>query len=726
MVTEFTCFFPFCGIGGGAMGFLDAEVTLFGKTGRFRSLGGIDIDDGACQDFSALTKSPALCADMTSLAPAQLREVTGQKAPDVVFLSAPCVGSSKLISDAKAQEPKYRALNKLSEVWIDLMLATWGDAPPGLVLFENVPNLTTRAKAMLGRVKKALRAAGYVIHDGYHCAGEIGGLAQRRRRWLMVARHARTIPPLLYQPVKRRVRGCGEVIGPLPMPGDPAGGAMHTLPKISWLNWVRLALIPAGGDWRDLPGVVPEGGQRRAVFKRHEVCAWDKPCGTVGGPGSNGVTNIADARAFSGGYGVRCWDAPFSTVTGESSVSNGASVADPRPFALAPSNARHNAKYAVGDWKAPAKTVTGATRPGSGSLAVNDPRVPKHPFGNVDRVTCWDEPVGTITRSPAPSSGGGAVADPRIAAFGNHFCKPNVADANVPKSFKDGYGVLDWSEPVGTVTGSAAPTRGRFSVPDPRSAKWFNGFLGVVAWNEPARTVTGKHASGIVADPRVGLTPASPPFDAAYGVLDWTSPSRTVAGGSDVGQGAYAVGDPRLTCAPRAGAYGVLSWQDAAKTITGAARLDNGPFAIADVRVPNAVPLCIVRDVKKAPVGGVPVILAADGTWHRPLTTLELAALQGFPARIDGRPLVLSGTNATEWRRRIGNAVPPPAAKAIAERMLTNLLAAASGAFLLDGTGAVWVAPQKTRGRIQERARVRVGVRAVAKMERAALIGANT
>ena len=542
---------------------------------------------------------------------------------------------------------------------------------------------------MLGRVKKALRAAGYVMHDGYHCAGELGGLAQRRRRWLMVARHAATIPPLLYQPTRKRVRGCGEVIGPLPMPGDPRGGAMHALPKISWLNWVRLALIPAGGDWRDLPGVLEDGQKRREKFKRHEVCAWDKPCGTVGGSGSNGVENIADARA----------QIHFPPV--------GPSVADPLPFALAPSKNRHDAKYAVGDWKKPAKTVTGATRPGSGSLAVNDPRPGQ--FGNVDRVTEWHEPVGTITRSPAPSSGAAAVADPRV-----------------PKSFKDGYGVLDWEEPAGTVTGSAAPTRGRFSVPDPRSAKWFNGFLGVVAWGEPARTVTGKHASGIIADPRVSVTPTAPPFDAAYGVLAWSDPARTVAAGSQVGQGAYAVGDPRLTCAPRAGAYGVLDWREAAKTITGAARLDNGTFAIADTRIPDPVPICIVRDVKKAPIGGVPVILAEDGTWHRPLTTLELAALQGFPTEVDGKPLKLSGENSTEWRRRIGNAVPPPAAKAIAERMLVNLLAASAGAFMLDGTGAVWVAPKRTRGRPEERARVQVKGRALREMERVAMLGGVT
>jgi hypothetical protein len=52
--------------------------------------------------------------------------------------------------------------------------------------------------------------------------------------------------------VQRRIRGVGEVIGPLPLPGAPAGGPMHKLPNLSVMNWIRLALIPSGGDWRDL------------------------------------------------------------------------------------------------------------------------------------------------------------------------------------------------------------------------------------------------------------------------------------------------------------------------------------------------------------------------------------------------------------------------------------------------------------------------------------------
>lgn len=277
--SVFTAFFPFGGAGGGALGFAQAEIAALGRAARFRVIGGFDFDAEACADFEYLTGAREACADVMSLTPAKLRAIAGERAPDVVFSSAPCKGASGLLSDAKSKTPKYAAMNDLSLVWIRLMLETWGDAPPKLVLFENVPRLKTRAGGMLREIRRLLRAAGYVISDGFHDCGELGGLAQHRRRYLMVARH-KSLPPLLYQPPKRRVRACGEVIGPLPMPEDPAGGPMHMLPKISWLNWVRLALIPAGGDWRDLPGVLAEGEERRAKFKRHAVEDFAAPVGT--------------------------------------------------------------------------------------------------------------------------------------------------------------------------------------------------------------------------------------------------------------------------------------------------------------------------------------------------------------------------------------------------------------------------------------------------------------
>ncbi|NJL72859.1 MAG: DNA cytosine methyltransferase, partial [Candidatus Competibacteraceae bacterium] len=41
----------FCGLGGKTLGFQAAETRLFGATQRFRSLGGIDSDPEACEDF---------------------------------------------------------------------------------------------------------------------------------------------------------------------------------------------------------------------------------------------------------------------------------------------------------------------------------------------------------------------------------------------------------------------------------------------------------------------------------------------------------------------------------------------------------------------------------------------------------------------------------------------------------------------------------------------------
>lgn len=468
----FTFATPFGGSGLGARGFLDAGITLPGLdvSARFECVGGIDLDPLACADFRYLTGVEQLCADVSTLTSADVRRSMGQRAPDCIFTSAPCQGGSGLLSSAKAATAKYQALNDLALVWGRLMVSAW-DEPPPLLLFENVPRLVSRAPEMLRELKRLLKRAGYVLTDGFHDCGELGGLAQHRRRWLLVARHPKRCPPILYQPPKRRVRGCGEVLGALPVPATldaRTWGPMHVMPNLQWVNWVRLALIPAGGDWRDLDGVLAEGEARREKFKRHAVEDWNEPVGTVAADtGSNGVANVADPR------------------------------------------------------------------------------------------------------------------------------------------------------------------------------------------------------------PRTG-------YDAAYGVLGWDQAARTIAATTAAGCGAYAVADPRVACEPRAGAYGVLAWDESARTITGSLQLDNGYAAVADPRKPPDF---------------TPVIIAADGTWHRPLTTLELAALQGFPLRVDGKPLLLAGKSKRQ-RKAIGNAVPAPAARAIADQMLVALTEGALGTFSMQ-SGQVWVEPSE-------------------------------
>jgi hypothetical protein len=113
-----------------------------------------------------------------------------------------------------------------------------------------------------------------------------------------------------------------------------------------------------------------------------------------------------------------------------------------------------------------------------------------------------------------------------------------------------------------------------------------------------------------------------------------------------------------------------------------------GPYAIADVSGAEPLPLAFIHGAKRSPfvlvevpAKGKPgrkpgkaklrrvdvpvVIIAKDGTWHRPMTPLELARLQDLPAFVDGKPA----------------------------QMLLTLLAADVGAGLAPSGGLVWVDP---------------------------------
>lgn len=413
----FSALFPFSGLGAGALGFLDASITLFGREVRFRSLGGIDFDEVACRNFERLTGSPAWCTSVEAIEPAELRARYGDRAPDVVFMSPPCKGSSRLLSASKAKTPKYEAMNRLAVVWTEKMLAAWPDPPP-LVLLENVPGLPQRASKMLRDLRRMLRAAGYVFHASTHDCGEIGGLAQHRKRFLLVARRPSVLPSLLYQPPHRRVRAVGEVLDALPMPATldaRAWGDLHVMPRLSWRNWLRLALIPAGGDWRDLEGVL-EGRARREVFRRHAVQEWNEPIPAVTGPGGHSVEAVADPRVegeyHRGAYGVRGWGEASATVTGGAHPAKGRfSVADPR-VAIPASTSRHTSKLHVLGWDDPARTVIGKEGPANGGASVADLRVSRA-YDAGYGVLRWDGPARTVAGTAAAGTGAYAVADGR-------------------------------------------------------------------------------------------------------------------------------------------------------------------------------------------------------------------------------------------------------------------------------------------------------------------------
>ena len=204
-------------------------------------------------------------------------------------------------------------------------------------------------------------------------------------------------------------------------------------------------------------------------------------------------------------------------------------------------------------------------------------------------------------------------------------------------------------------------------------------------WSSPAGLVIGAtwpgSGSPAVADPRIGRS-----YDHGWGVIKWTGPTHTVAGSTSPGSGAYQVADPRVEVQDAE----VYSAED-----EGSPPLlsTDSLVEVQDAEVYSAEGLMGAWDGdQKKPPPFIPVILSPDGCWHRPLTTLELALLQGLPAELDGRPLELTGSAVSRWRQRIGNAVPVGAAEAISRQMLIALTEAALGEWSMQ-SGPVWVSP---------------------------------
>ncbi|HFL2725636.1 TPA: DNA cytosine methyltransferase [Pseudomonas aeruginosa] len=564
-----------CGLGGGAAGFNRARPRVGNVEAEWVCLGGIDVDPAGLRDFERLAGVPGTLLDLFTrdqyvrfhgkeppagwreATPEDIRRAAGGRRPDAVFISSPCKGASGLLSEKMSLTPKYQALNELTLRCIWLMGEAWADDPVPLIVFENVPRLASRGRHLLDQINSLLGGFGYAVAETTHDCGELGGLAQSRKRFLLVARHVEKVPPFLYEPEKKSLRAVGDILGRMPLPGDiEAAGPMHRVPSLQWKTWVRLALVRAGSDWRSLNDLAVEDGYLR---------------------------DLIIVPKYQAGYmGVHGWNDSMGTIAGRSGPTNGAfSVADPR----APANAMQYQQYGVRRWTDTSGAIIGVKSPGQGTYS---------------------------------------VADPRGQSFGK-------------------YPVTDWDGPSGTVIAASTTGQGAFAVADPRHsgpAKHSNEFR-IVPWSRHAQAVTSAHGTGqCVEDPRV---------------LNRTK------------------GDSYLT----GGHYGVVGFNQSAGAVSASARHDNGRWSVADPRMPAANDrlTCIIQSL--------------DGTWHRPFTTLELAALQSL---VDPEEqLVLDGLSDSDWRERIGNAVPPAAAEAIAGVMGTTLLLAEQGeTFMLSNT-PIWV-----------------------------------
>lgn len=713
--VEFRHFHLFCGLGGGAKGFNKGHARVGSLQANWRCIGGVDNDPAAIRDFSRAAGVQGTVLDMFSRAqyvafkgrepPASWREATPEdirraahgERPHAVFLSAPCKGFSGLLPEASSITDKYQALNELTLRGVWLMLEAWKDDPVELVVFENVPRIAKRGRKLLEKIIALFRAYGYAVRETTHDCGELGGLGQSRKRFLLVARHEGKVPPFLYEPEKRRLRGVGEILDQLPRPGDPAAGPMHRMPALQWKTWVRLAFVEAGSDWRSLNklavdngvlrdfGILPDVEWQAGVLGVHR---WSDTSGVVAGRSTptNGAFAVADPHFDSGGndfhqYGVRKWEETSGALINVKSPGQGVfAVADPRV-----DGHDKSVQLGVRKWEQTAACVKGDVSVGTGPYAVSDPRMAGKPrFNNTFRIVPWGEKSPAVA-GPGGPAGGLAVADPR----------PSQRDDYKQTKYR----VTDMRESSGAVIGASTTGNGAFAVADP-SLNWGENAHGsklhVKGWDETANVVSGARilsGGGAVADPRPGYGENA--HQNILAVTDWEDSAKVISGAKHVAGGALSVADPRPVGLnanrenyKTGGHYGVVPWDGTGYAVPGFAKYDRGHWSVAD---PHGAPAEPLIELPKPEDRLVAVIRALDNTWHRPFTTLELAALQSLvdPDELDG--FKLDGASDSAWRERIGNAVPPHAAAAIASVMATTLLLAMTGETFMLSSQPIWV-----------------------------------
>lgn len=715
---EFTIGYLFCGAGVGAFGADRAEVEVDGHVARVRNLGGIDFEQERCDTFTKLTGAPSLCADIGRMRPRELRAFFGEEAPYFMKWSPPCKGASRLTSKARAATKKYQDMNHLAVKAARKVLAAWPKGKgPVIVVIENVPAYRHRCPENLEEVLRLGRRRGYEVSVVEHNLGEEAGLAQNRDRLTITWKDTTRCPVPVAMPTKKRLRGVGEVLGPLPFPDDPRAGKHHRLPRIEFLNVVRLALVPPGGDWRDLP---PRGG----VVEWLEARGWWPP-GVDTGPFramveehlGNPLKPGQERREVHRRHPVQHWEAPAPTVSGPGGAGLSA-VQDPRleGVAMGKTGALHANQWKVTDWTAAGGTVTGATRPGSGAPSVADPRglegvgLGHAPRRGAEGVASWDAPASTVRGVARHDNGGAAVADARALEG-----LPLIADGR-----KGTCGVIPWDGTAGTVIGMPYVSGGStpVSVADPRALDGLSmgsenpgrhsTKYAVGDWSKPARTVTGSVQPGsggqATGDQRllelVGLgqtANAAGSFKGRpglFGVLREDMPAATVSGNAQVSGSntPAALADSRpgavleslgvgVNC--RNGFYGVLEWEATARTITGSMQLDNGTAVVADPRMPAPrliidirLALALLAEGWDVPKGALApaVISPLSGCWHRPLTTLELAVLQGLPPTLDGVPLEFISNSDARVRSMVGDGIPAGGALVWMEEQLKAAL----------------------------------------------------
>ncbi len=274
--TTFDCY---CGIGG---------ISLGAEMAGYTVLGGVDVDAVALRSFSdALPGAFALCEDLIERSATDVlaEAAIGRGDVDVLTGGPPCQPYSVFNHQRGSADARcslaMRFLNFASVL------------RPRWVLMENVPGLRSVDNgAFLKDILRSLSARGYKAGSSVLDATRFG-VPQRRHRLVLLGSRGSTTPEEVFRALRsqqQRCRTAAQAIGDLPdgtaepsryakpasnnfqrMMRKGANGTVtaHVCGKLSSVNLERIAYVPQGGNWRDIPRRLLPAGMKRAALSHH-------------------------------------------------------------------------------------------------------------------------------------------------------------------------------------------------------------------------------------------------------------------------------------------------------------------------------------------------------------------------------------------------------------------------------------------------------------------------
>ena len=274
--TAFDCY---CGIGGLSLG---AEMA------GYRVLGGVDADPVALKSYAGVfADAVALHQDLLEQTAPEVLKGAGIERGDVdVLLGGPPCQPFSVYNHHRGTADGRCSL-------VARFLGFAGALRPRWVVMENVPGLLSVADgAFLAWIVRSLRARGY---KAAYCVLDASrfGVPQRRHRLVLLGSREKKAPADVFAALRARRQSAttiGQAFGDLPEePADPSeyatppsnpfqrtmrqgtNGALsaHLCGKLSAVNLERIAHVPQGGNWRDIPRDLLPAGMKRARLSDH-------------------------------------------------------------------------------------------------------------------------------------------------------------------------------------------------------------------------------------------------------------------------------------------------------------------------------------------------------------------------------------------------------------------------------------------------------------------------